>query len=219
MKVKQPLLPLALLLSIAIRSKVLAILVLVSLTSDLSAENIQFLFTGIVDQLDTPLTEEFSTGESVVGSYFVDDTKVQYQSNRAIYSASNLAVRIGSDYTLTASAGSVIVHPNVWFLVSFSGAASGISGSPVGGSPPLYFDIQLDDSNGLLSSGVLPREYPIAQFGWDRSNINFPDDGNRLDFAVRSIDAAEVPEPSALILLATGAVGLLAYALRRRKQK
>ncbi|MEK8019101.1 MAG: hypothetical protein VSS75_019700, partial [Candidatus Parabeggiatoa sp.] len=143
------------------------------------AAMLEFQFTGVVNQIDSTLVEEFSIGESVVGSYKVDDSS---------FVASNLMVTIGEDYVLTADTGSVSVSQNVWFLVTFSGISSGISGAPVNGNRPLYFDIQLDDDAGLLKSGVLPLEYPISDFGWDRSNINFPDDSNRLDIEIQTIE-------------------------------
>ncbi|MDM8560079.1 hypothetical protein [Candidatus Parabeggiatoa sp. HSG14] len=144
---------------------------------------VKFQFTGIVSSIDSTLAKEFSIEESVVGSYKVDDSS---------FVASDLMVTIGEDYVLTANTGSVSVSPNVWFMVSFSGINSGINGIPVNGNIPLHFDIQLDDDAGLLKSGILPLEYPISNFGWDRSNINFSDDSNRLDIEIQTIEQSNI---------------------------
>jgi hypothetical protein len=160
---------------------------------------IDFNFTGMVNQLDSTLITDFSLGDSISGSYKVDDVS---------FVATDLKVNIGDSYFLTATNGSVTVSPGVWFIVSFSGLASGINGAPVNGSPPLYFDIQLDDDNNLLSSGVLPLHYSIPDFGWDRSNINFPDDLNRLDFEVQSIEVSTIPIPGSAWLFAIGIMGM-----------
>ncbi len=159
----------------------LTILALSSTNSD--AEIVKFKFTGVVDNLNSTLLQEFSIGEKVVGTYKVDDTTLD---------ASELQLTIGNDYLLTAQIGRVTVRKNIWFIVSFSGINSGINGGEVNGNGPLYFDIQLDDNDGLLEDNILPLVYPISEFGWDRSNINFPNDSNRLNFNVQSIEV-DVP--------------------------
>ncbi len=162
---------------------------------------VEFQFTGTVDGLDSGLTSEFVLGESVIGSYKVDDVT---------FAATDLMVTIGGDYVLTATTGSVSIWSGTWFAVAFN---SGFTGNPIGGQIPQYFDIQLDDPNTVLQSGVLPLSYDISSFGNDRSNINFPDDLNRLDFTVLSITA--VPIPAAVWLFGSGLLGLVGLARRK----
>lgn len=162
---------------------------------------VEFQFTGTVDGLDSGLTSEFALGESVIGSYKVDDVT---------FAATDLMVTIGGDYVLTATTGTVSIVPGTWFIVAFY---SGFTGNPIGGQTPEYFDIQLDDPNTVLQSGVLPLSYDISSFGNDRSNINFPDDLNRLDFTVLSITA--VPIPAAVWLFGSGLLGLVGLAGRK----
>jgi hypothetical protein len=198
----------------------LAITIMSFYPAHVTAELIGFTFTGTVDDLDAPLENEFSLNESVIGSFVVDESNPTYQPSRTIFPASDLKVTIGGDYILTAASGSVIVHPGIWYLVSFSGVDSGITGPPVGGNVPSYFDIQLNDDNNVLPLRTLPRNYQISSFGWDRSNINFFDGSNskRLDFNITSIQCTgAVPEPSGMLLLCLGALGLLSSVRSRRK--
>jgi hypothetical protein len=182
---------------------VATLLIISALTGGVQGSIIEFTFTGIVDGLDPTLKNDFSLGDAVVGRYKVDD---------ASRSATDLRITIGDRYVVRADVGSVSVNPGIWFLVSFSGPTSGIRGTPVNGVAPTYFDIQLDDSNNILERGVLPLVYRISQFGWDRSNINYPDCSNRLDFEVQSIEVAldpGDPEDLAITSLSSMPAGLL----------
>ncbi|MFP6895702.1 MAG: hypothetical protein VCA38_03810 [Roseibacillus sp.] len=170
---------------LAASTLVATLLIISSLTGGVHGRTIEFTFTGVVDKLDSTLTNDFSIGDAIKGSYKVDDT-----SNRA----SDLIVTIGDCYVITADVGSVQVSPGLMFLVDFTGVTSGMDGSPVNGMAPLYFDIQLNDPNNILERGVLPTVYPISEFGRDRSNINFPDCANRLDFEVQTIEVRSGPE-------------------------
>lgn len=181
------------------QANILILLICSVFANQANAGSVKFEFTGVVTNLSSSLLTDFSIGETVYGTYIVDDSS---------FAASDLYVQVGNDYSLTADTGHVQVSPGVWFLVSF-GASSGITGPAVNGNPPNYFDIQLNDDNNLLEAGVLPLSYPISLFGWDRSNINFPDDANRLSFEVQSISVASVPLPSSAVLLFSALVGLL----------
>ena len=179
----------------------LALTVALLLAGVASGKTLKFEFTGVGENLSPALLNEFSLGSPIVGRYSVAESSLQ---------ASDLHVTIGDDYSLTAESGRVHVSPGVWFLVSFH---TDVQGPAVAGRSPEYFDIQLDDPNNLLEAG-LPLSYPIQQFGWDRSNINFPDDARRLSFAVESITL--VPEPCSVQLLWMLAIPFAFLRQRRR---
>lgn len=182
-----------------------------------SATIVEYKFIGVVTNLVSSISNEFSTGELIEGSFKVDSTNKTNQSTRTIFSASDLLVSIGDDYNLIANTGSVIIRNESdpigdGFSVVFD-SFSGISGLPVNGLSPGYFDIQLDwlFNNGPLISQNLPDMVPLFPNPIDRSNINFPADSNRLSFEVQSVSV--VPIPAALWLFAS-ALGFLGYMNR-----
>ncbi len=95
---------------------------------------------------------------------------------------------------------------------------------PVQGSPPPRLDAVLDDM-------TLPDLNQAFSIGGNLSNINVPsgatilhlghndayDWANNIGSVAVTIEATPIPEPSTLILLATGAFGLLLHGWRRRK--
>jgi hypothetical protein len=59
---------------LAVSTVVAALLIVSSLTGGVHGRTIEFTFTGVVDKLDSTLTNDFSIGDAIKGSYKVDDT-------------------------------------------------------------------------------------------------------------------------------------------------
>ena len=184
---------------------------LISLPSVSNAAILRYEFTGLIQGLSPSLTSGFTIGETLLGSYSV---------NTDTLAASDLIVTIGGDYRLTAQSGSVTIVDNFAgfldaFIVSFSSTASGISGAPVGGAGPGYFDIQLDFSDTtVLDAASIPNTLPLDR-AFDRSNINFPSDSERLSYVVTSYSrVSSVPTPATIWLFGAGLIG---FAAIRRK--
>ncbi len=178
---------------------------------------VNYTFTGIVVDLESSLTSEFTIGENLNGYFSVESDNPTIQPTRTIYSVSDLRVSIGDHYILTGSNGDMIITTGGFapgFTVYFSGSSS-VSGNPVNGLSPEYFDIQLDWFNGgsPLVSESLPSYIPLDTGVTDRSNINFPDDGKRLSFKTTSVQI--VPVPPAIYLF--GSTVLAFFAFIRRK--
>ena len=195
-------------------------------SASVSAATVSYQFTGIVTGVAPALIGGFDINEILVGRFDVDTLGTQ-QATRTIYQATNLAISIGGKYVLTGTSGSMIITNDMGLggtlpdgiTVYFSNsAAPTVFGGPVNGASPGYFDIQLDwFGNGPLSTQALPLVVPVNTGEFDRSNINFPSDSERLSYKLTSMSA--VPVPAAIWLFATGLIGLLGVTRRRMRSQ
>jgi len=193
------------------------------LSASAFAAIITYQFNGVVTAVAPALDGGFDIDEILVGRFNVDTTGSQ-QSSRTIYQASNLSIEIGGDYVVTGASGSMIITNDSnlggslldGVTVSFSNSsAPNVFGAPVNGDSPGYFDIQLDwFTNGPLSSQDLPTFIPVNTGEYDRSNINFPSDSERLSYELTSMTV--VPIPAAIWLFGSGLIGLVGFAKRKK---
>ena len=101
---------------------------------------------------------------------------------------------------MTASTGAAVA--TLWW---------GAQGTPSGSLTEINFT-----TNALGGNNT-----PSLPFTWDSNTVNYIGFGGAFKTgAVSTIDnvsVSAIPEPSTLALLATGLIGLLAYAWRKRK--
>jgi hypothetical protein len=78
--------------------------------------------------------------------------------------------------------------------------------------------VALTDSSGKLLSGVTAIQFTFLDAGTGLGDPVNPDTLNRTSYReIDVIGTASVPEPSAIALLAAGALSLIAYAWRKRR--
>ena len=127
-----------------------------------------------------------------------------------LYGGSEHAVALASSNSVSSRAGTALATQALLALQPSPGAVTGEF--PGGG--PKFLGLQFDISGGI-------------HFGWAR--VQVPADGGQFtifeyayeDVPDRPIHASSslIPEPATLLLLATGAAGLLAYRRRRQLQE
>ena len=176
---------------------------------------LRYEFEGLITSTPTVLNDYFSTGDTLAGYFNVDTAGLQ-QSSRTIYEASNLSVTIANSYYLTGSSGSFIVNANQFFdgySLSFSNSSGeNVTGDPINGVTPGYFDIQLDwfSGNSPITSQSLLDIFPTNSSVTDRSNINFPSDSERLSYELTSLRT--VPLPASIWFLGSGLLLMVGFS-------
>jgi hypothetical protein len=185
------------------------------------AATISYNFTGEVSGLYAPIADAFSIGDSITGSFDVDtDSMTSSFNHSSRWDVDNLQVNIGGYYDITGTNGSMSISSDSTyggsFNISFSNSSEPrVFGNPVNGLPIGYFDIQLDwfHDAGPLDYLSLPALVPLEEVSWDRSNINFPSDSERLSFEITSI--SQVPVPAAAWMFSTALLGLVGFKRKR----
>lgn len=213
------------------------ILFLFSFIQPASATPITWKIEGHVIVVDDPLTNNFSVGDTMT-AFFSFETETPdvepWVSYRGKYeNAASVVATIGN---YTASADQIYMtvlndYPNSGsdVLVVSSIDESNVIGADVGSYHFTGFNMSLKDNDGIMFSSIdLPETPPLPSlfdsellhllFGAPYApniTIGAAVSVNDLSFSV--VPPEPVPEPSTILLLSCGLLGLAWYARKRKK--
>lgn len=195
----------------------------------LTAQSLEFLFTGQVTAVNAALTPTFSVGDTVLFSFRATFPTDEFTAAGATgVMARQLQVKIGSNYTLTSSTpfGEVYFRDsNTYSVDSFNFEKNNMLGASVNGHElsdtfvsfsfgEAYGATPLSVSEFLSLNGFSAATAQQSSLSFDQSP-----DYKYVSFSITSVSvsASAVPEPGATaVCLGFGAV-LAAGALRRRR--
>lgn len=207
-------------------SIVVAIL-LVAWSAPARADLITFSFAGTVDSVDPALAGTFSAGQTLTGTYTFESTtaaRAGSTSTFAVFDAlKNLNFTLGSYAATSIGAPEIQVDNNPpptdhdRYAV-LSRASDGLTGPSVAGQMLDSFAFRLDDSTNTVFSDalVLPTSLNLSSFDNRQFFIFFTDGTTPSVVSGRITSLRAVPEPSSVVMLGVGALGLLGYGLHRR---
>ena len=199
----------------------IALAVLVSTSAD--AQLVKFKFTGEVDDVGAGLSSEFTVGDTLSGTYTTDLSTLDSNGSPTEGSYDNpftqLDVTFSSGYAVSLNTSSglkdtMIVNDDPLDIYS---VLASVNGPAVSTNTPARFTINLLAGSGpssFITSDALPAIAPdlsLADFrdGTLSFGSNFDP---RVSFQVTSLTT--IPEPSTLLLVGMGAIGL-AWMRRR----
>ena len=174
------------------------------LSTETGRAAVGYRFSGVVTEVATELSSEFSVGEVVRGRVWVAATP---RSGCSIclgdtYDTRNLTATIGGDYVLNSPVGQLtVINDFAGFdIVKLDTTAPlGLSGPAVNGHVPDYFNFGLRyNISDLSSTNLLDQFAPATAF--DGSGLRFDIDDS-LNVSFRLTDFSVVPEPSSWALV------------------
>lgn len=184
--------------------------------------DITFRFTGVITEVDTPLTTEFSVGESVVGQYTFDPNTVDSlpsdpAQGRYVDTITAFTAIFGGDYTVTLGSTNKILVGNGSLNDSYSVFLDYPTAPDVAGLNLSNLQFVLIDTSATgFASDAIPLTPPDpAQFneGWSCS-IYYDEPLNQvMNFQLTSLTL--VPEPATLVMTA---IGFMCVACCRRRR-
>ena len=220
-------------------TKVFTIPVLLSfifLTSSVSAFPINYEFSGTLVYVKSDLSGKFSTGEAFLGSFSFESTTPDADSNPTIGTYfnrfNNFSLEVGSaEFGLRSDSFSFVgvKNNNAYSEDNYLFNLLRMSGPTVNAFYPYLFHIYLESTSAadLIKNDLLPVLLPDVKGFSSRSffRIYFRDETNnsipefiglsgRLDTMTAS---SPVPEPSTMLLLGSGLLGL--WGARKKFKK
>jgi PEP-CTERM motif len=202
-------------------------IILVTWSTPSRADLFTVSFAGTTDSVDPALGGAFSAGQTLTGTYTFESTtaaRAGSDSTSAAFDAlTNLTFTLGS-YTATSTGAPEIQVDNDPPLPDHdryavvSRASDGLTGASVAGLALDTFLFRLDDSTNTVFSDalVLPTNLNLSSFDNSRFFIFFTDGTSPSIISGTFTSLSSVPEPSSMIMVGVGALGLAGYRLRRR---
>jgi hypothetical protein len=184
-----------------------------------SAAAVDYKFAGTVTTVPSALASQFSTGQTISGTFSV--TQTTFLPDHGGGPISNLSANIGGSYPFTSTGGGFDI------LNDFGGSTdefkvdtnnfTGLAGPPVLGHSAEYFFLQLlyQGTSHLTSSNLLPQF--VFSNPQDISGLRF--DGNdALTVQFHLSDVSQIPEPSAAFLAIFSSATLAAIRRKPRRR-
>ncbi len=215
------------------RTKIPAILLvlffLVFFANVSEAAQIMANFEGIITDVDTPLAGTFSINQTISGS-FVYDTSVPFAdfgNSRSYYTAI-----VDINFTVGGQTGSRIGPELITIDNTDTLDSLNVYGRPTNAMPGIagfegrFFGITLVDSTGSAFDNLdLPTELSSLEFTLRLWQWNFAipkPEGGETWYQIRgnlSSLNAPIPEPSTMLLLGSGLLGLAGYGRKKYFKK
>jgi hypothetical protein len=195
-------------------------------TTPATAALVTFNFTCTVSNVGNKLSTNpatFSSGQAVSGSYTFNSATGDSipGANTGLYNntISNLVVHIGS-YTATLGAGVNFIEVENKNNVDRYTLQAPVTGDPVNGRLPKFFEIKLtDSSHTAFSNDHQPTSAPsLSSFSTETFRLVFNGQGAATVSGVLTSLTA-VPLPAAVILFGAGLVALVGLGAGSWRQK
>jgi hypothetical protein len=178
-----------------------------------SALTLQIDVTGTVSLVDAPLASQFTVGDAISATAFVDAPATDSNPDPALgeYGPLTLSASFGS-YTVTATpiSSAVLVANNS--VDELRLGTAGLVGASVNGFAPSSLTFRFTDTTATaFASDALPTAPSLAAFDSDQITFSFVQSGQPVAFVfgdVTSLTTSLVPEPATATLLAAGLAAL-----------
>lgn len=199
-------------------SKALPLLACILFAGNVQAAMHLYSFNGSISAVDTELLGVFTVGDSVSGSYRIDDTLVSFvpdngfgAGDRYVFAATGLEATFSNAYTVMGAGGTGVVEIGLGFgsedelFTRFNASEPGFSAADVGGFAASFLSVRYDWDGFTRPAGTLITDIDIGGPDFIRAlgELGFggPSFGPNVNFVITSADVTTVPLPPALVLL------------------
>jgi hypothetical protein len=201
-----------------------SILFLLSFSNMVYADYVTFNFTGTVTSVDTQLSGQFNTSQTLSGFYTFDsntaDIDADFNIGNYLKSLISLSVTIGN-YTATLGL-TPFNWITVWnydpidgvpFIDAYSVRSDKMTGNSINGLDPIQFVLTFyDTTHNMINSDdlpLLPPNIPNYRHSWNLGFAQIDTPGTRADVFGEITSLTLVPEPATILLISFGLIGLI----------